>query len=187
MRILIDADTIVEILLNRSGIVEKVESLWNVLEEGQIEAYLSDIGADKIRSFAEHISDPISANEIVLTIQKHLQICPVDEMILQHVRLSALEDYESAVEVSCALALDMGAIVTHKPSDFAKANFSIISVGELPERQHLEDQIQSTKSEKSGKNVSLEALENALKEAGRQPMAEPYISEFDDFALLLLL
>lgn len=138
MRILVDADTIVEILLNRSGIVEKIESLWSLLEERQIEAYLSDIGVDKIRSLAERITDPISAHEIVSTIQSRFRICPVDEMILQEVRLSALEDYESAVEVSCALAVDIGAIVTHRPSDFARADLSIVSVGDLKQRQHYQ-------------------------------------------------
>lgn len=48
MRVLVSYHLIQEVLLNRPGLVENAEKLWNLMCSGQIEGYITQSGLDII-------------------------------------------------------------------------------------------------------------------------------------------
>lgn len=139
LQVLVDADIVLEALLNRSRFVADSEVLVEIVRTQKLQGYICELGLEKIYSVASRLGNPQVASEVVYGIQAMMLLCPVDSNLLQQARLLDIEDFESAVEVACAIALKLGAIVTQKPQDFAGADLSVLSVSDLLERQRWQE------------------------------------------------
>ncbi|WP_026082646.1 PIN domain-containing protein [Mastigocladopsis repens] len=146
-RILIDADLILEALINRNGCIGDVSELLDRVHPW-IQMYVTDIGWQKIYTYASRLRNTKIAEIVVDWLQEKIQICTVDQTILQQARSSPLKDFESAVELVCAGYQELDAIVTHNYDDFAEApnKFWVWSVAELWVRANLESQLRTTRS-----------------------------------------
>ncbi|MDJ0676192.1 MAG: hypothetical protein QNJ36_12540 [Calothrix sp. MO_167.B42] len=144
LRILVDADLILEILINRQELmVENWELLQGVYPLVQI--YLTDLGWQKIYSYTSRLSDRTIADIVVNWLQQTILICTVEQTTIQQARLSRLEDFESAVEIACVEDYQLDAIVTHKLDDFAADSHECLiwSLTELSLRVNLESQLKA--------------------------------------------
>ncbi len=140
MRILLDADTLLEFLLNRSKFIGKVEYLAEIFEaNSSIQLYLSKPGLDKIVSL--QALNEKESEQLVTGLKKRIKILRVTKAVTKKARSSSAIDYESAVEIYLAIKANIGAIVTHKPSDFPSEELSIITLNDLQRRKHLEDNL----------------------------------------------
>jgi hypothetical protein len=138
MRILLDADTLLEFLLNRSKFIGKVEYLSEIFgANSSIQLYLSKPGLDKIVSL--QALNEKESEQLVTRLKKRIKILRVTKAVAKKARSSSAIDYESAVEIHLAIKANIGAIVTHKPSDFSSEELKIISLNDLQQRKHLED------------------------------------------------
>lgn len=138
MKILIDADMVLEALVNRSGFVAHSKDLWELVQTEHIQGYISELGLKKIRSFAKKLETSKNAKKVVDGIKAKMSICSIDSHLVQQARSLDITDFESAVEVACAITMNIGAIVTQQPQNFAGADLRVLSVGDLLERQYLE-------------------------------------------------
>ena len=140
MRILLDADTLLEFLLNRSKFIGKVEYLSEIFgSNSSIQLYLSKPGLDKIVSL--QALNEKESEQLVTGLKKRIKILRVTKAVAKKARSSSAIDYESAVEIHLAIKANIGAIVTHKPSDFSSEELSIITLSDLQQRKHLEDNL----------------------------------------------
>lgn len=142
IRILVDADLILEALMNRNTVTDVRELLDKV--NPLIQMYITDVGWQKIYTYLSHLQNKKIAEMVINWLQEKIQICSVNQNILQQARSSPIKDFESAVEIICANYQKLDAIVTHKYDDFAEAsdNFWIWSMKELWIRANLENQLQ---------------------------------------------
>jgi predicted RNA-binding Zn-ribbon protein involved in translation (DUF1610 family)/predicted nucleic acid-binding protein len=138
IRVLVDADLILEVLLNRSGFVADAEEAFEMLQSQRIQGYVSELGLKKINLVLSQLEGSEVAEEIVAAIEDVVKACPVDFTLAQQARSLNIRDFESAVEVVCATAMSIGAIVTSDPQDFAGADLPVLQVGDLWQRQNLE-------------------------------------------------
>jgi DNA-directed RNA polymerase specialized sigma24 family protein/predicted nucleic acid-binding protein len=138
MRVLIDVDLILEALLNRSGFVADAEEAYEMLQSQRIRGYVSELGLDKIYSVTSKLGSSESAEEIVAAIKQEVGTYPVDSTLVQQARSLNIRDFESAVEVACATAMGIGAILTQDPQVFAGADLPVLQVCDLWQRQNLE-------------------------------------------------
>ena len=60
-----------------------------------------------------------------------MQICPVNRRILEAAFASNLSDFEDAVQLACATAQSLDAIVTRDPQGFVGSSLPILSPREL--------------------------------------------------------
>lgn len=145
IKILVDADLILEVLMNRHKCVEHVRELLDKVHPS-VQMYLTDVGWQKIYDYASRLRNTQIAEIVVRCLQDKIQICPIDQSILHQARSSPIRDFESAVELACASDSGLDAIVTHKQDDFAESSNKIFvwSVTEFWVRATLENQLQTT-------------------------------------------
>jgi predicted nucleic acid-binding protein len=62
-----------------------------------------------------------------------MEVCLVYRAILEAAFASNLRDFEDAVQLACAMASRLNAIITRKAQDFAGATLPILSTSELLE------------------------------------------------------
>lgn len=144
IRILVDADLILESLMNRNGFVDEVSKILDRVHP-LIQMYVTDVGWEKIYTYASRLRNTKIAQVIVDWLQEKIQICLVDQTILHQARSCSIQDFESAVELVCARCQAFDAIVTHKQDDFTGVpnKFWVWSVTELWMRANLESQLQA--------------------------------------------
>ncbi|MBH8552668.1 hypothetical protein I8751_09835 [Nostocaceae cyanobacterium CENA357] len=145
IRILIDADFILEALMNRNEFAEDVRELLDIVHPS-IQMYLTDVGWEKIYAYASRLKNSKIADTVVDCLQEKIQICVVDQTILYKARSLPLNNFESAVELVCISHNQLDAIVTHKQADFADVqnNFWVWSIADLWLRANLESQLQAS-------------------------------------------
>jgi len=146
IRILVDADLILEALMNRNGFVGDISELLDRVHP-LIQMHVTDIGWQKIYAYASRLRNTNIAEIVINWLQEKIHICSIEQTIIQQARSSPLKDFESAVELVCVTYQELDAIVTHNKDVFADApNKSWIwSVAELRLRANLESQLQATR------------------------------------------
>jgi hypothetical protein len=117
LKILVDADLILEALMNRHNCVEDVSNLLDIVNP-LIQIYITDVGWQKIYNYINRLKNSQIAELVVNCLQEKIKICPIDNKILQQARLSPVEDFESAVELVCLSHHQLHGIVTHKQENF---------------------------------------------------------------------
>nr|WP_202895549.1 PIN domain-containing protein [Iningainema tapete] len=132
--------------MNRNGVVGDINQLLDRVHP-LIQMHVTDIGWQKIYTYASRLRNTNIAEVVIDWLKEKIQVCSVDQNILQQARLSPLKDFESAVELMCASYEELDAIVTHNQDDFAEApsKFWIWSASELWMRANLESQFKATR------------------------------------------
>jgi hypothetical protein len=119
IKLLIAADTLLEIFLKRSILREEVEELENFLESKSIDLCITQYGFNKVCEYLKNLAkDTKGYRKIIRTIKKRLKILSKNVSLDREALKQPLNNYESAIEVIYAINHQIGAIITHKPSDF---------------------------------------------------------------------
>ncbi|MEM7758674.1 MAG: PIN domain-containing protein [Cyanobacteria bacterium P01_A01_bin.40] len=140
MKILVDSDWILELLLNRDQYKKEAEKLLPLLQSKlQVQVYATELSLKKIRSIVGH-NNPQLGEDSVSWVKQNFdnRLLPFDLDIRDHARNLSIKDVESAIEVAIAQKENMGAIVTLNTEIFAGANLPILSANNLIERINLE-------------------------------------------------
>jgi hypothetical protein len=167
IRILVDADLILEALMNRNTVTDVRDLLDKV--NPWIQMYITDVGWEKIYTYLNHLQNTKIAEMVINWLQQKIQICSVNQNILQQARSSPIKDFESAVEVICASYQKLDAIVTHKRDNFAEAAdiFWVWSIAELWIRANLESQLETEQLQKVCCSLLSEELDDFCKHSKR--------------------
>lgn len=156
MKILVDADVLLEFFINRHGFVEDVELLLLKNYESQhFELYITDKCLKRIR-LEDGYTDTFTGTDLACELESRLNgyIIQIDSSIKEQARKLSLPDFDSAEELVCAKKMNIDAIVTQNPLNFQGANFPIWSASELLLRVGLEESLL--------RNVDRHYLENSL-------------------------
>jgi uncharacterized protein YjbI with pentapeptide repeats len=139
VKIVADNALILDLFINRDGYVENAEDFFRTLHRYPIEAYITERCLDTIRFYLGKPDREVAETAItkISALFNH-RIIPVDFTVIDQARTLAVDDFEAAIEVSCANTLNIGAIVTQNPDKFAGSNLLVLSINELNQRQNLE-------------------------------------------------
>jgi rRNA-processing protein FCF1 len=138
MRILVDADLLLEFFMNRRGYVENTEKLLSNLQSEEFEAYITSWCIKKNQACAWDID---SEENIATTLKDLFHVIDVNQHHVKYAQSLAINDPESAVEVACAFDFDIGAIITNDPKNFVETTLLKLSVDDLLGRQPLEKKL----------------------------------------------
>lgn len=131
MKVVIDADLVLELLINRQGIIGEAEEIWNLVQSQKIEGFITNAGLEKIYFFCRELTDEHLADEMLGSLEKVLSSCSLDQRIIRKARLSTLKDFESAIESTCAKYMGFDGVVTHCLQNFSGSDSNVWSVHEL--------------------------------------------------------
>jgi hypothetical protein len=144
-KILFDADLILDAVMNRTKSAKDVKALLDSSYQS-MRLYLTDVGLQKISAYTYCIKNCHISEVVVGWLQEQMQICTIDQTLLEDARYLSLDDFESAVELACLRNYQLDAIVTNKPENFMAISHQsyIWSFADLWLRIDLESQLQTT-------------------------------------------
>jgi hypothetical protein len=139
MKVLVDADLILELFIGRPGLVEAAEQLHKMMQYHQVELFITDRSLVDIHFYLSRLVEQFGDDAFPrLEVMFDGHVIHIEYEIIEKARTFPLLEFNAAVECACACAMNIGAIVTQNRKKFDGANLPILLVEELLERRRLE-------------------------------------------------
>lgn len=126
-RILLDADVILDVLLDRPQFVDQAAALWEAHEQGMIEGHISAITPVNVFYIARKLKNAETAKLAVERLIGTFRVCGVNQAILQQALLLSISDYEDAVQLASAMSYRLDALITRNLKDYPGSPLPVFS------------------------------------------------------------
>jgi predicted nucleic acid-binding protein len=118
MKILIDTNIVLDVLLDRQPFVDEGIALFEMVEQQQIQGYIAATTVTNIFYIVRKAHNRTVALDAVRRVLMALELCQVDRAVIEQAIDDGLKDFEDGVQVACAKLNQLDAIVTRDRNDF---------------------------------------------------------------------
>lgn len=134
MRLLLDTNVVLDVLLGRRPFVDDAAELFSAIEAGEASGYLGATTVTTVFYLVSKALGAASAREHVGDLMTLFDVAPVTRLILTAALRSHVSDYEDAVLAEAAREIGVDAVVTRNQRDFRRAGIPVLSPGEALQR-----------------------------------------------------
>ena len=131
MKVMFDANVVLDVLLRRQPFAEHSGQLLSRAERGDIHGFIGASVVTTIFYLARKAVGVASARRQVRAILSILHVAPVTHAVLQEAAESDMSDFEDAVVATSARHGQIDAIATRNVRDFGKAGIAVYSPASL--------------------------------------------------------
>jgi predicted nucleic acid-binding protein len=131
VKVLIDTNVVLDLILEREPFVEVAIALFEQIEQGNLEGYIAATTITNIFYIIRKTEGREAALAAINRLLTGLQFCAVDRQTVEIALSLALTDFEDSIQLACATFNQLDAIVTRDRQDFRGSNLPIYSPTEL--------------------------------------------------------
>jgi len=131
LRVLIDTNIVMDVLLARRPFVESASRVFSLVEQSKIEGSLC---ATTVTTVDYLLTQSLSRDEARLALRGLLnlfKIAPVNRSVIEKALRSKIEDSENAVLEQAARLVGAEAIITRNTKDFRRSSIKALDPAEL--------------------------------------------------------
>lgn len=134
MKILVDTNVILDVLCNRSELVEASSKVWKYCEVGHIEGYISALSVPNIVYILRKELTPEKTAQLIQQITMIFKVIDLKSADLKAAADMFSSDYEDALQMCQASRINADFIVTRNIRDFKESKIPALKPSELLER-----------------------------------------------------
>jgi predicted nucleic acid-binding protein len=134
MRVLLDTNAILELLLERELWRAEAVAIAEAGADGRIQAHVSASSITDIFYISRRLVGAERARRVVRACLDTLEVVSVTRDLLDAADRRAGSDYEDNLQVECAIAARLDAIVTRDPKGFEGSAVPVLTPAELVAR-----------------------------------------------------
>ncbi|NJM97794.1 MAG: PIN domain-containing protein [Phormidesmis sp. RL_2_1] len=131
MKVLIDTNVVLDLLLEREPFVESAISLFEQVERGSLIGYIAATTITNIFYIIRKSEGREVALAAITRLLTGLQFCAIDRQTVEMALRLDLKDFEDGIQLACADIGQLDGIVTRNPKDFIDSPLPIYSPTEL--------------------------------------------------------
>ena len=131
MRILLDTNIVLDVLLNREPFVTDARLLWQLVDAGEFDDAITAFSLPIIHYICQRHAGRVAADGAVDICLDAFEVCPVYRECILAARGIPGNDFEDNLQMACALSDFMQGLVTRNPRDFTNAPIRIFTPAEL--------------------------------------------------------
>ena len=131
MRVALDTNVVLDILLEREPFSQHASSIFSLIERNAIEAALCATTLTTIDYLLSRSMPKKQTRKVIGSLLELFEICPVNRAVLQSASLSSITDFEDAVLHESARLSSCQVIITRNGKDFKKATLTILDPAEF--------------------------------------------------------
>ncbi len=131
MKLLIDTNVILDVLLQRHPFGESALRILALVERGEISGYLCGTTVTTLYYIVRKHRGVDTARKCLSSLLTIFEIAPVNRTILQNALFLDFSDFEDAVLHESAKAICVDGIVTRDVTDFRHASLPVFAPDEL--------------------------------------------------------
>lgn len=125
MKVLLDTNVVLDVLLDRKPHVADSAGIFRLVEEGKVAGLLCATTLTTLDYLlAQSLGRPDS-RAVLVRLMRLFEIAPVTRAVMEGALRSAMADFEDAVLVQAAQQSGADAIITRNPKDFSKASLPV--------------------------------------------------------------
>jgi predicted nucleic acid-binding protein len=131
MKILLDTNIVLDLLLAREPFVKEAKEIFGLIEQNRIVGYLSATSVTTLHYLLNKELNKIKANSIIKALLKLFNIAEVDREILLLSCDDGGLDYEDSVIFNAALKKQVDFILTRDKKGFGHSSIKVLSPKEF--------------------------------------------------------
>jgi predicted nucleic acid-binding protein len=131
MRVLVDTNIILDVLLKREPWAAAAAAVWRLCSEKKIVGYVSASAFTDIYYIARRHTDSERARIALRLCLDTFAVCAIDQGTLEQAYALPGADFEDNVQIACALSNAFDFIVTRNVPDFSSSPVPVITAEEL--------------------------------------------------------
>lgn len=131
MKVLLDTNIIVDDALERQPFLETSEQVLVLVEQGQVEGYVSASTFSDLYYIIRRVRGREWALNYLRQLVTFCRVATVDAAAIHMALSTNFRDFEDAIQYSTAIVNQLDAIVTRNPQDFPVTNPRIITPAQL--------------------------------------------------------
>jgi len=118
VRLLLDVNVCLDVLLDRAPFCEASSRIWSLVEEGKLEGLVPAHGVTTIHYLVAGTRDRATARRLVGDMLRVFKVAAVDGTVLQRALGLGMRDFEDAVCAAAAEVAGCDLVVTRNGKDF---------------------------------------------------------------------
>jgi predicted nucleic acid-binding protein len=125
--VLLDTNVVLDVLLERPAWVTDAKTIWQAIDDGQLVGYITAVSLTNIFYIARRLKGLEAAHAGVRICLEAFEICTINRQLLEQASRLSTSDFEDNLQVACAEAYGLDAIVTRDPVGFRSASIPVLS------------------------------------------------------------
>jgi len=131
VRVLVDTNVVLDVLLDRRPFAEAATQVFALIEESKIEGFLCATTVTTVDYLLGQALPPKIARAALQRLLGLFEIAPVNRPVLEQALRSDIADFEDAVIEQAARLISADAIATRNLTDFVKSSVTAFDPPEL--------------------------------------------------------
>lgn len=129
LKIFVDTDVCLDLLSGRKPFNHAAELLFSLADNGKIKLYVSSLSFSNIDYVLRSKYSTVASRQTLSVFKTLVHVLPVDSKTIDLALASEFNDFEDAIQHSCALENNLAILVTRNIKDFKKSSLQVL----LPE------------------------------------------------------
>lgn len=139
MKLLIDTNVVLDLLLNREPFCNEVAKVLNLSDRAEVKEYISASAITDIYYIAyRQLRDKTIVRNMIKTLLSIVSIACVTEQEIAEALELEWSDFEDSVQYAVAYLNEMDGIVTRNAADYKRAELSVWSPEQIVKKLELE-------------------------------------------------
>lgn len=131
MRVLIDTDVVLDLMLKRAAFYADAYALWQAGDQGRYDRYIAAMTPINAYYIARKLLGASDARLAVGALLAATKICAIDDHVLRTAYGSSISDFEDAVQIAAAISVGMDIIVTRNTDDYSGSLIPVLTPTQL--------------------------------------------------------
>ncbi|MFC1575397.1 type II toxin-antitoxin system VapC family toxin [Gemmatimonadota bacterium] len=131
MKLLLDINVLLDVLLQRDPWAEPAANLLTQIERGEAEGFVAGHTLTTIHYVVSRARDQQLAAAAVTDLLRFMEVIPVEKVDFSQALVLPMDDFEDAVQAAAALKIGVDYIVTRDEKGFGGLSIPSVNSGEI--------------------------------------------------------
>lgn len=131
MKLFIDTNVLLDVLLGREEFLEDSSTLWACCEKELAEGYVSAISFNNAHYIISKLHSKAKADEAARALLDTFHVVPLDAKTLSRALDAKFKDFEDAIQFFSALHADADYLITRDVDGFPRADIAALTPAEF--------------------------------------------------------
>ncbi len=131
MRVLLDTNILLDVLLKRDPWVTQSSAVWQAHDQDKITAQVMACAITDIFYVARRLAGLQTAHTAARLCLQTFEICAVDHQALEQAQMLSGNDFEDNLQIACAGLANLDAIITRDKKGFQASTIPILTPAKL--------------------------------------------------------